>query len=55
MSFLWQGVEYKVEEIEKAWQEPDKRVFEVITENGNLFELCYTEAADQWSATELTL
>ena len=52
-SFLWQGIEYKVEEIEKAWQEPGKRVFKVITENGKLFELCYTEATDEWSASEI--
>ena len=48
-SFLWQGMEYKVQEIEKAWQEPGKRLFKVITEGGKLFELCYTEAIDQWS------
>ena len=55
MSFLWQGIEYKVEEIEKAWQEPGKRLFRVITENGKLFELCYNEADDRWAAVELML
>ncbi|GAH96872.1 unnamed protein product, partial [marine sediment metagenome] len=30
-SFLWQGTEYKVEEIEKAWQEQGKKLFKVIT------------------------
>jgi len=49
-SFLWQGMKYKVQEIEKAWQEPDKRLFKVITAGGKLFELCYTEAIDQWSS-----
>jgi putative sterol carrier protein len=52
-SFLWQGTEYKVEEIEKAWQEPGKKLFKVITEQGKLFELCYSETEDRWSATEL--
>jgi len=52
-SFLWQGTEYKVEEIEKAWQEPGKKLFKVITERGKSFELCYSETEDQWSATEL--
>jgi len=52
-SFLWQGKEYKVKEIEKAWQEPVKRLFKVTTEEGKLFELCYNEAERQWSAIEL--
>lgn len=52
-SFLWQDTEYKVEKIEKAWQEPGKRLFKVITEDGRPFELCYDETNDQWSATEL--
>jgi hypothetical protein len=53
-SFLWQGTEYGITSIEKAWQEPGKRLFKVVTEDGKLFELCYNEAADQWSGVELT-
>jgi len=52
-SFLWQGREHKVKDIEKAWQEPGKRLFKVITDEGKLFELCYNEADDQWSGIEL--
>jgi hypothetical protein len=52
-SFLWQDREHKVKEIEKAWQEPGKRLFKVITDEGKLFELCYNEADDQWSGIEL--
>ena len=52
-SFLWRGREHKVKEIKKAWQEPDKRLFKVTTDRGKLFELCYNEAADQWSGIEL--
>jgi hypothetical protein len=48
-SFTWQGEEYQVKEVEKAWQEPGKRLFKVIAENGKLFELCYNEAIDEWS------
>ena len=48
-SFLWQGIEYEVKEIEKAWQEPGKKLFKITTEKGKLFELCYTEAIDEWS------
>jgi len=42
-----------VERIEKAWQEPGKRLFKVITKDGKSFELCYDETNEQWSATEL--
>lgn len=52
-SFLWQGTEYKVQEIEKAWQEPGKKLFRITTDKGNAFELCYNEAEEQWSAIEL--
>jgi hypothetical protein len=52
ISFLWQGIEYKVEEIEKAWQEPGKRVFKIITEDGKSFDLCYNQTVDQWLLRE---
>jgi hypothetical protein len=52
-SFIWQERELRVKSIEKAWQEPGKRLFRVVTEDGKPFELCYTEAADQWFAAEL--
>ena len=55
VSFLWQGVEHKVKEIENAWQEPGKRLFKVITEKGKPFKLCYNETNDQWLATELVV
>ncbi len=52
-SFTWQGEEIRIKEIEKAWQEPGKRVFKVITEDGKSFELCYNETIDQWLVSEL--
>jgi len=52
-SFLWQGTEYKVQQIEKAWQEPGKKLFKITTDKGNAFELCYNEAEERWSAIEL--
>jgi hypothetical protein len=53
-SFIWQEKENRIESIEKAWQEPGKRLFRAVTEDGKLFELCYNEPDDQWSAIELT-
>ena len=52
VSFLWQGVEYEVEEIEKVWVEPGERHFQVRTRDNKTFKLCYNEAEKQWSLTE---
>jgi hypothetical protein len=54
-SFIWQEQELGIKSIEKAWLEPSKRLFKVVTEDGKLFELCYNEATDQWFAVELML
>lgn len=51
-SFVWQEKELKIKSVEKAWQEPGKRLFRVVTEDGKLFELCYNESNDRWSAVE---
>lgn len=52
-SFVWQEKEYTIKSIRNAWQEPGKRLFRVVTEDGRLFELCYNQTFDQWSAVEL--
>ena len=52
-SFLWEGIEYEVEEIEKAWQEPEERHFQVRTRENKLFQLCYNKTEKQWSLVEL--
>ena len=52
-SFEWQGEEYEVEQIEKAWQEPGERCFRVRTKDNKLFQLCYNERTKQWSLKEL--
>ena len=52
-SFLWQGVEYEVKEIDKEWLEPGERHFQVRTRDSKLFQLCYNETKDRWSLTEL--
>ena len=52
-SFLWEGVEYEVEEIEKEWLEPGERCFRVHTTDNKLFRLCYNETERNWSLTEL--
>jgi hypothetical protein len=53
VSLVWDGVEHKVKKIEKEWQEPGARLFQVRTENGGLFVLSYNERGDEWSAYEI--
>ncbi len=52
-SFAWQGTEYEVEAIEKAWQEPGERHFQFRTRDNKLFKLCYNEIQNQRSLIEL--
>jgi hypothetical protein len=54
VSLIWGGIEHKVKGIEKEWQEPGARLFQVCTEDGRLFVLSYNERGDEWSAFELT-
>ena len=54
-SFIWQETELRIKSVEKAWQEPGKRLFGVVTEDGRLFELCYNEQTDRWSVVDSTL
>ena len=48
-SFEWGGVEYEVEQIEKAWQEPGERHFQVRARDNKIFQLCYNELQKGWS------
>jgi len=52
-SFWWEGIEYEVEEIEREWQEPGERHFQVRTRGNKLFQLCYNEVERQWSVIEV--
>jgi len=54
-SFIWQDKELRIKSVENAWQEPGRRIFRVVTEDGRLFELCYNEKTDRWSAVESML
>ena len=52
-SFVWEGVEYEVSAIEKAWLEPGERHFQVRTGDNKLFQLCYNETDNRWSIIEV--
>jgi hypothetical protein len=51
-SFIWGGEEYEVEEIVKAWREPEERHFLVKTGGNKLFQLCYNDVKGRWSLKE---
>jgi hypothetical protein len=53
VSLIWEGIEHKIKEIEKEWQEPGARLFKVQTEDGGFFVLSYNERGDEWSAFEI--
>jgi hypothetical protein len=53
VSFLWEGVEYQLEEIEKEWLEPGEKHFQVRTKCHQRCRLCYNETTKQWSLIEL--
>ena len=52
-AFMWEGEEYMVEKIEKAWLEPGERHFRVWAGDNKLFQLCYNETNDRWSIVEV--
>jgi len=53
-SLIWEGIEHKVKQIEREWQEPGAKLFKVVTEDSRVFILSYNERGDEWSAFELT-
>jgi hypothetical protein len=53
-SFCWEGKEYEVTAIEKDWQEPGKKCFQVRTRDSKLCQLCYNDMENTWSIIELT-
>lgn len=52
-SFLWQGTKHEVNKIEKEWQEPGEKHFQIHTKDNKLFNLYYNEAEKEWSLIEL--
>ena len=53
ISYVWEGREQKVLEVEREWLEPGRKRFRVRTEDGRSFELCYDMQQDVWSLVEL--
>ena len=54
VSFIWEGIEYEVAEIEKTWLGPGERFFQVKTKDNKLFQLRYNETEKQWSLAQVS-
>jgi hypothetical protein len=53
VSFVWGDEAYEVEEIEREWQEPGERYFQIRTKDNKIFKLCYNETQEEWSLIEV--
>jgi hypothetical protein len=49
IAFQWKGERMEIRSIVSRWRTPDGHRFLVKTEDGQLFELNYLEAEDDWS------
>jgi hypothetical protein len=45
----WEGERLEIAEIEKSWQSPRGKHFQVRTKGSQVFELFYSQSDDQWS------
>ena len=48
IALYWEGEKLLIIEIEARWRLPDGRRFRVRVEDERIFELYYTEQADEW-------
>lgn len=52
-AFTWQGRRYRVQAVRREWRTPQRLSFQVVTDEGEEYLLCYWEEADLWSVKEL--
>jgi hypothetical protein len=52
LAISWQGQRLVVEKVLDAWRAPNGKCYRVSTQDGQVFELCYSEFDDAWSIAE---
>jgi len=52
-AFTWQGRARRVRAVTREWRTPQGLSFQVVTDEGEEYLLCYWEEADLWSVKEL--
>jgi len=48
LAFYWRGEWLHVDELLSRWRTPEGKWFRVAAQNGEVFELHYNEALDEW-------
>ena len=48
LALTWEGQRLEIEQVLSEWRTPAAKSFRVRTSDGQVFDLCYTEAADTW-------
>jgi hypothetical protein len=52
LAIHWQGERLEVGQILDAWRGPDGKFYRISTQNGQIFELHYSESEDAWSIVQ---
>ena len=47
-SLVWEGERLEIKEIQGEWQTPEGKRFQVVTGDGGVFELFYSEKEETW-------
>jgi hypothetical protein len=47
-ALTWEGQRLEVQEVLSEWRTPEAKTFRVRTNDGQVFDLCYTEADQTW-------
>jgi hypothetical protein len=48
VALTWEGRRLDIDLVLAEWRTPEAKYFRVRTSDGQVFELCYTEAAETW-------
>jgi hypothetical protein len=52
LTIYWQGERLEVEQVLDAWRAPDGKNYRISTQDGQIFELQYSESNDAWSIVQ---
>jgi hypothetical protein len=52
LAIYWQGERLMVEQILDAWSAPAGKCYRIRTQDGQIFELEYSESSDTWSIVQ---
>jgi hypothetical protein len=52
IALRWQGVRLLIQDVEAYWRIPDGPCFRIRTEDGQVFELFYSESSAEWQIRE---